>query len=251
MMKMKETKAKISSKITPNSDSALKPTHIPTMLQLLVAGAKDKPVALTTIELAEKLNKSQQMASKHLEEMEDEGLIERIRSRGISYIKVTEKGLFETLKLYSDLDAIFGKSERTVEVEGTVFDGLGEAAYYVSQEGYKNQFISKLGFEPFPGTLNLRLNSPLDREVRRDLATQKGFHIDGFRDGKRTYGGAECFKALLNGKIQCAVLLIERTSHDDSVIEVIAQQSLRRALHLLKGSKVQIKIFLNGSHITK
>ncbi len=237
----------------PNNSNEfeLKPAHIPTMLQLLLAGAKDKPVALTTIELANRLNKSQQMASKHLEEMEDEGLIERVRSRGTSYIRVTEKGLIETSKLYSDLSDIFGKSERVVEIEGTVFDGLGEAAYYVSQEGYKKQFISKLGFEPFPGTLNIRLNSPLDRSVRRDLSTERGIHIDGFKDGKRTFGGAECFRALLNGKIQCAILLIERTSHDDSVLEIIAQQKLRKTMRLDKGAKVKVKIFLNGSQVAK
>ena len=134
-----------------------------------------------------------------------------------------------------------------VEVEGEVFDGLGEAAYYVSQSGYRRQFISKLGFEPFPGTLNIRLRSPVDRKVRRDLASEKSIHIDGFQDGKRTYGGAECFRSLINRDSSCAVLVIERTSYDDSVLEIIAPISLRKSLHLKAGSKVAVKIFLNGS----
>jgi riboflavin kinase len=225
----------------------LKPSQIPTILQLLSAGAKDKPVALTTVELAKKLNKSQQMASKHLEEMEDEGLIERVRSKGRTYVKLTEKGSFEAARIYSDLEAVFGKSERTLEVEGTVFQGLGEGAYYISLNGYRRQFVSMLGFDPFPGTLNIRLSTAVDRKVRRDLAVEKGIHIDGFKDGKRTYGGAECFKSLLNGKILCAVLVIERTSYDDSVLEIIAPVNLRKALHLEEASKVKLKISVNGS----
>jgi riboflavin kinase len=248
-MRMRAGETKTTNKISSDNKPELKPALIPTMLQLLLAGAKDKPVPLTTIELAQRLNKSQQMASKHLEEMENEGLIERIHIKGTSYIKVTEKGVLETSKLYANLSDVFEKRERIVEVEGIVFEGLGEAAYYVSQEGYRKQFIEKLHFEPFPGTLNVNLNSALDREVRRNLATERGIHIEGFRDGKRTFGGAECFRAILNEKIHCAVLLIERTSHDDSVLEIIAQQNLRKALHLIKGAKVKIKIFLEESEI--
>jgi riboflavin kinase, archaea type len=217
------------------------------MLQLLNEGAKDKPVALTTVELAKKLNKSQQMASKHLEEMEDDGLIERFKSRGTTYVKLTEKGSSEAARIYSDLEAVFGRNERILEAEGTVFTGLGEGAYYISLSGYRKQFESKLGFDPFPGTLNVRLTTPIDRKVRRDLAIEKGIHIDGFKDGKRTYGGAECFQSLINGKMRCAVLVIERTIYDDSVLEIIAPVNLRKALRLGEGSKVKVNVLLNGS----
>jgi riboflavin kinase len=228
----------------------LKPSQIPTLLELLNEGANDKPVPLTTVELAKKLNKSQQMASKHLEEMEEEGLIERFKSRGRTYVKLTSKGSSEAARIYSELEAVFGKNERAVDVEGTVFTGLGEGAYYVSLPGYKRQFESKLSFDPFPGTLNVRLSSPVDRKVRRDLATKKGVHISGFKNGKRTYGGAECFRSTINGKISCAVLVIERTSYDDSVLEIIAPVNLRKALHLEEGAKVKIRIFLDGSYVS-
>jgi riboflavin kinase, archaea type len=225
----------------------LKPTHIPTIVELLSLGARDKPVPLTTTNLAKKLNKSQQMASKHLEEMESEGLIERMRSHGKTYVKLTQKGALEASKLYNDLEAVFGKNERVMEVEGEVFDGLGEAAYYVSQAGYNKQFVEKVGFAPFPGTLNVRLSSAIDRKVRRDLVSEKGIHIEGFQDGKRTFGGAECFRSLINSKVACAVLVIERTSYDDSVLEIIAPVSLRKNMHLKAGSRINVKIFLNGS----
>ena len=227
----------------------LKPSHIPTLVELLAEGAKDKPVPLTTVELAKKLGKSQQLASKHLDEMEREGLIERIRSGGKTYVKLTQRGVSGASELYTSLQAVFGLGENLIEIKGSIFSGLGEAAYYVSRSGYRKQFESKLGFNPFPGTLNVRLNTTLDRKLKRDLATSKGIHISGFSDGKRTYGGAECFRALLNEKMQCVVLVLERTIYDDSVLEIIARESIRKSLSLKDGDSIQVKVSLKVSSL--
>ncbi len=228
----------------------LKPSHIPTIVELLAEGAKDKPVPLTTVELAKKLGKSQQLASKHLDEMEREGLVERIRSRGKTYVKLTKKGISSASELYASLQAAFGVGEQLLEISGTIFSGLGEAAYYTSMNGYKKQFVSKLGFEPFPGTLNLRLSTPLDRKLKRDLASSKGIHIEGFNDGTRTFGGAECFRAMLNEKTHCMVLVLERTIYDDSVLEIIAPENIRKALNLKDGNRVHVRISLRDSSLS-
>lgn len=225
----------------------IKANYLPTLIQLLVEGAKDKPIAITTTKLAEKLGKSQQLASKHLEEMESKGLIERIKSGGKTYVKLTKKGISTGESLHSTLDYVFGEENRDLNLTGVVFSGLGEAAYYVSIKGYKNQFRTKVGFDPFPGTLNLRLDSAVDRKIRRDLTSSHGIHIDGFSDGKRTYGGADCFRAFVNGKTNAAVLIIERTTHDDSVIEIISPLNLRQHLGLQDGDKVDVAIRLVNS----
>ncbi len=225
----------------------MKASYIPTFLQLLAQGAKDRPVPITTISLARKIGKSQQLASKHLDEMEREGLVEKMRSGGKTYVKLTKKGVSSAAEIYKTLHSVFGPAEQQLEVIGTIFSGLGEGAYYVSMKGYRRQFLSKLGFDPFPGTLNLRLNSSVDRKIRRDLAVAKGIHIEGFDDGKRTFGGAECFRAVLNGKLEASVLVIERTSYDDSVLEVISPFNVRQHLRLDEGEPVAVKIFLESS----
>ena len=229
----------------------LKASYIPTLLKLLELGAKDRPVSITTSELANMLGKSQQMASKHLEEMENEGLVEKMRSGGKTYVKLTRKGVSSGAVLYSSLAQVYGKGEEELEVKGVVFSGLGEGAYYISLRGYKRQFVSKLGFEPFPGTMNLRLHSALDRKVRRDLGIAKGIHIEGFQDGKRTFGGAECFRALINKKVDGAVLVIERTTHDDSVLEIISPRNLRDYLKVKDGDVLNVTIFLKNSEVAK
>lgn len=225
----------------------VKAIYIPTLIELLLQGAKDKPISVTTTDLARKLGKSQQLASKHLDEMEKEGLIERIRSGGKTYVKLTKKGIAAGATLHSALERVFGEEEEKLEIEGIIFSGLGEGAYYVSLKGYKKQFVSRLGFDPYPGTLNLRLESAVDRKVRRDLGQAKGIHIEGFNDGKRTYGGAECFRAVLNGKIEAAVLVIERTTHDDSVIELISPTNVRSHFNLKDGDKVRVTVYYGNS----
>jgi riboflavin kinase len=224
----------------------MKASHIPTMLELLAQGAKDKPVLLTTKMLARKLGKSQQMASKHLDEMEREGLIERVRSGGSYYVKVTRSGLQPAREIYDALRQVFGPPLGAVEVSGVAFSGLGEGAYYVSMKGYRRQFLSRLGFDPYPGTFNVRLETAVDKKIRRDLAVAKGVHIEGFEDGKRTFGGAECFNAEINAKVRGAVLVIERTSYDDSVLEVIAPVNIRKELNLKDGDIVSVKIHLDS-----
>jgi len=228
--------------------TSLKASYIPTLIELLELGAKDGPITITTSKLGQKLGKSQQLASKHLEEMEREGLVERTRSGGKTYVKLTKKGISSGASLYSSLSRVYSNNQKEkLEIVGTVFSGLGEGAYYISLKGYKKQFISRLGFEPFPGTMNLKLDLSVYRKSRRDLQSMKGIHIDGFTDGKRTFGGAECFKALVNDKEEAAVLIIERTIHDDTVLEIISPENLRRQFKLKDGDAVKITVFPEAS----
>lgn len=134
------------------------------------------------------------------------------------------------------------EQEDELTVTGEVFSGLGDAAKYISMPGYMEQFMSKLGFSPYPGTLNLKLLSDSDLKVRKHLITAGGIGIDGFSDGKRTFGAAKCFRAKVNRETEAAVLLIERTSHDESVMEVISPVNLRYQLALNDGSRIFLTI---------
>jgi riboflavin kinase len=51
----------------------------------------------------------------------------------------------------------FPDGSRSDVLRGRVVSGLGEGQHYISRQGYLKQFREKLGFEPFPGTLNIKL----------------------------------------------------------------------------------------------
>ena len=77
----------------------LKIQHILTLSYLLSKGAKYNYVSITTSSLGKSIGKSQQAASKHLVELEQNQFIERITSgRNIS-AKITSKGYSEMVKL--------------------------------------------------------------------------------------------------------------------------------------------------------
>ena len=219
----------------------MKSSYFNTLLELFTIGAKE-PIKLSTPQLAKRLGKSQQSASQHLLYLEKSGYIERFKDINGTLIQITDKGLDYLNNLHYQLQTAFQSPSYSFLFEGTVFSGLGEGAYYISLSGYRKQFISKLNFEPFPGTLNLRLINPIYRTMKSKLSNSSCIHIDGFIDKKRTYGSAKCFPALINNKEHGSVLIIERTHYDNSVLELISNVNLRKKLHLKNGDSVKVSI---------
>jgi len=222
----------------------VKPVLIPTLVELCKLGALRGYVELSTDELATKLGQSQQAASRHLQELESLGFLERKRSGAKLAVKLTAAGDEAVRAHFASLKvALEPGPKRHIEFVGRVFQGLGEGAYYIGLEGYKRQFAKILGYDPYPGTLNVKLESPLQVENKRELRAFDGIRINGFESGGRTYGGARCYRAAVGKKaIPGAVLVIDRTHYDDSVLEVISSQHLRTALRLKTGDEVQVKV---------
>jgi len=224
----------------------LKIQHIITLTHLLSKGAKHNFVSITTTSLGKDIKKSQQAASKHLLELEGSSFIERVISGRKMSVKITPKGYSEMVKLSNALNKSLTSSPSNVLLKGILVSGMGEGAYYMSLRGYTKQFKTKIGYIPFPGTFNVKLNKKEYTEAIRQFAGLEGIHIDGFSDGKRTYGWVKCFKATLNSSFDCELIRLERTHHDTSIIELISHRNLRKTAKLSDGSKVTITIPING-----
>ena len=224
----------------------LKIQHLLTLSHLLSKGAKYNYVTITTSSLGKNIHKSQQAASKHLLELEENKFITRIiNGRNLS-VKITSKGFSEMVKLSSVLQKSLDSSPSHIDLKGTLVSGMGEGAYYMGLKGYTKQFQSKIGYIPFPGTLNVRLDQKIHQESIKQFETLNGIKIQSFSDCKRTYGWVKCFSAKLNNSINCQLIVLERTHHDDSVIELISKVCLRKNAKLKDGSKVSIKIEINS-----
>jgi riboflavin kinase len=217
------------------------PALLLTLCKLAELGAYSGELSITTADLARSLNASQQTASRHLIELQTLGLIRRTRSTHGEAIRVTAKGSEELNRMHLRLKAIFELKPREVVLEGTLFSGIGEGAWYVGQSGYRRQFAEKLGFNPFPGTLNLRLRSEYEDE-RRFLETLPHIVIEGFRDGERTFGQVICHTAKINDAEDGALISAVRTHYAGDVIELIAPSNLRAKLELKDGDIVKVRI---------
>jgi riboflavin kinase, archaea type len=220
----------------------LSPVLMSELYELVKLKAHQRFVNVSSEELASKMGQSQQASSQHLQKLEKLGLIERRRAGLRFAIRLTPKGYDIVRSHYSQLKAAVEEKGRDILFKGRVFRGFGEAAYYISNEGYRRQFVKILGFDPFPGTLNLKLESPIQMEQKRELRSHEGLKIQGFENGTRTYGGARCYRAVVNGKVPAAVLVIERTHYDDSVLEIISQANFRKDLGLEDGDEVTVAV---------
>ena len=217
--------------------------HLYTLLKLAEMGAHRRTAKISTEFLAGKLGVSQQSASRHLIELERKGWIKRNITPEGCLIQVTESGISELKRLYSNLrflmETVYPPS---VTLEGVVFTGLGEGAYYVSRDHYRRQFIEKLGFDPYPGTLNLKLVTDYDVKTRSELEAYPAIEIEGFKNENRTFGPVKCYPAIIENKVKGALVSALRSHYDASVIELIAPICLRKHLALKDGHKVKVEV---------
>ncbi len=114
---------------------------------------------------------------------------------------------------------------------GIVTSGRGEGRKYILLEEYKKQFIEKLGIEPFPGTLNLKVG----KEIVNDLRKINGIEVKGFIDDKE-YGNVKAFP--IKFKNEDAFLILPEKSKYEDVVEIVAKENLREKYKLKNGDKV-------------
>ena len=178
--------------------SEIKLQHIVTMTELLLRGAQHNFIEVTTTDLGKDIKRSQQSASRHLLDLETAGFIERLKKGQKFRIKITGRGYSEVESLFSILKAAMESAPFTIDFEGIVVSGMGEGAYYMSLDGYRKQFKERLGFEPYPGTLNVKLVDQIFMNAKREIDKYNSVFIDGFSDSTRTYGWVKCYIANIN-----------------------------------------------------
>ncbi|MFY9717459.1 MAG: DUF120 domain-containing protein [Thermoplasmata archaeon] len=205
---------------------------------LAQAGADHTPIVVTSREVGTKIGVSQQAADRYLVALERRGLLVRTLAQRRQRIQLTPVAMDLLRAEYHLYRRIFEGPAR-ISIEGAVVSGLGEGRYYLSQPGYVVQFSERLGYSPYPGTLNVRVDGPTQRTLSV-IAGWTGIRIDGFQASGRTFGGASCFVARINGR-SGHLIRPDRTHYKD-VVEFIAGERLRDALHLKDEDPVKVDI---------
>ncbi|MGN0129524.1 DUF120 domain-containing protein [Methanomethylophilus alvi] len=208
--------------------------------KLALIGGMDDYVAVSSRELGDTLEMSQQSASKRILELLDQGLIVRDLGARKQRIKLTPAGIDALKKEYNEYRRIFELTDH-ITIHGSVKDGMGEGGYYIGQKGYVDQFVDKLGFKPYSGTLNVCVDKE-DVGKLDVIRGTSGIYINGFTDEGRSFGAVIAYKAKIKN-IDCAVVVPER-SHYVDVIEIICQYHLRRTLSIGTGDRVDVRVSL-------
>jgi len=125
---------------------------------------------------------------------------------------------------------------KRIKLKGTVFSGGGEGKKFIELPWVKRQITEKLGFTPYPGTLNVKLTekSAKQRKLIEKTPSTKIIPAEGYCNGL-------LFKALID-IVECAMVLPEVTGYPKDLLEVIAFVNLRKALQLEDGCEVTVAV---------
>jgi riboflavin kinase len=126
-----------------------------------------------------------------------------------------------------------------MEITGTVTTGLGKAAYFLGQDFYKNQFMEKCEFTPFPGTLNIIV----DEGKLEDIQLMKN-SCNNVIQPDEGFGAVKYIKAYLNEDIAGAIVFPAKTTHEEHYLEFIAKDKLRDKYGFEDGDEVKLTIDL-------
>jgi len=216
----------------------LKAEEVQLLKLLAAAGADHTPAVVTSGEVGKRLGVSQQAADRYLVDLAAEEYVTRTLATRRQRVLVTPKGMELLRREYSSYRRIF-EGPAKVRFTGTVVSGLGEGRYYLSQPGYVVQFEERLSYRPYPGTLNVRVDTGDLRRVQ-GIHHWSGIRIDGFPASGRTFGGATCYPARLGGRP--SHLIVPDRTHHQEVVEFISPEFLREALKVKDGDRSEAEV---------
>jgi riboflavin kinase, archaea type len=121
-------------------------------------------------------------------------------------------------------------------LNGKVVSGQGSGKKYLELPWVMQQMEQKLGFTPYPGTLNLLLSEESTR-FRKLLEKAKSVKIcpaEGYCIGI-------VVKAAIN-RVECAVVIPQVEGYPENILEIIAPSNLRETLKIKDGDSVAVAI---------
>jgi CTP-dependent riboflavin kinase len=123
---------------------------------------------------------------------------------------------------------------------GKIISGAGEGAYFTQIDWVQQQCEAKLGFKPYPGTLNLEISEEYLSIVKS--LDQKKIGIELISPDPN-FCNARVFPVSL-GDISGAIILPEEKVrvHPKNIIEIIAPLSIKAYLNVKDGDFILFTI---------
>ena len=126
-------------------------------------------------------------------------------------------------------------------LHGQLCTGVGQGKHFTRLEWARQQFMDKLGIDPFPGTINLIVDDPASMKVWNRLKGTPGVRIDNPNDDPHDCD-ARCYPVSIEGQIDGAIVLPEVAGYSPLQIEVIAAKRVRDVLGIEDGDSLKLEI---------
>jgi len=122
---------------------------------------------------------------------------------------------------------------------GKVVSGVKEAAYFTQLDWVQEQCMEKLGFRPYPGTLNLEIE---DNNIPVIEALNKEKHEE-LIPSDPNFCTAKVLPVSLGDEKGAIIIPAEEVQvHGKRIVEIIASRKLKDALNLNDGDSLTVVI---------
>jgi len=126
-----------------------------------------------------------------------------------------------------------------LKITGKIVGGAKQGAFFTELDWVQQQCVDKLGFAPWPGTLNLEI--PMDRvAVIEELMVKEGMELVS---PDSNYCSGHVFPVSIEGIPAAIVLPAEDVRvHAKNIVEIISPEMLKESLNVKDGDWVTFAI---------
>ncbi len=133
----------------------------------------------------------------------------------------------------------------SVVLRGLLLDGLGEGQRFMAIDWVRQRFRALLGIDPYPGTVNVRLEGDAERVALARLRSAPGISIPP----EPGFCAATAYRATILGPaggagLAAALVIPHVPGYPADQIELVAAVHVRAALALRTGDLLTITIHL-------
>jgi riboflavin kinase len=126
-----------------------------------------------------------------------------------------------------------------MKIKGRIVEGLGEGRHFTRLPWVREQCMSKLAIDPFPGTLNLEISDPADLERFEQLKHGEGVVI---QPENPSFCCGRCFPVLIAGRLKGAIVLPLVEGYPENKMELITALDAKKALSVKTGDMLEVEV---------
>ncbi|MGH7832692.1 MAG: DUF120 domain-containing protein [Candidatus Binatia bacterium] len=130
------------------------------------------------------------------------------------------------------------------KITGVVFSDLGQAASFMLLDWVQEALRERLGFAPYPATLNLRLQSPEEMQAWQQIKKEEtGIDVPatGAAFCRASLYPVSVASPLLRDKVDGAILLPHVEGYPPDKVEVVAAMRLKERLKVHDGDLLTLE----------
>jgi CTP-dependent riboflavin kinase len=126
-------------------------------------------------------------------------------------------------------------------LNGKIVSGLKQGAFFTQLDWFQEQCLEKLGYTPYPGTLNIEISV---EDIPEAAVIEQKAEIE-FIPPDSTFCSGRAYPVDIEG-IRAAIIMPaeEARVHGKNIIEVISEVKLKDALELDDGDSVELTLIL-------